>query len=85
MGYYTKLIEASASKDTMTGHWEMMGIKTTIPFQTFTENGFPSSLIKALERETGRSVIGNKAARGTEILSELAQQADETGFPWYML
>lgn len=79
IGYYTKLIEASASKDTMAGHWEMMGIKTTIPFQTFTEKGFPSSLIRALECETVRSVIGNKAASGTEILSELAQQADETG------
>ena len=73
-GYAMKLREKSAGKDTMTGHWEMMGIHTTKPFITFTDTGFPSELIEALERESGRRVIGNKAASGTEILDELAEQ-----------
>ena len=45
LAYYTKMNEISNGKDTMTGHWEMMGIKTTIPFKTFTKNGFPPELI----------------------------------------
>lgn len=77
LGYYTKLMEASAGKDTMTGHWEMMGIRTDHPFITFTETGFPVELIQALEKETGYHVIGNKAASGTQILDELAQQAQQ--------
>ena len=72
--YSLRLRETSAGKDTMTGHWEMMGIKTTTPFQTFTETGFPLSLIKELEEKTGYKVIGNKAASGTEILVELGEQ-----------
>ena len=73
-GYALRLRERSAGKDTMTGHWEMMGIHTTKPFITFTDTGFPPELIEALERESGRQVIGNKAASGTEILDELAEQ-----------
>ncbi len=72
--YCMRLKEASAGKDTMTGHWEMMGIYTTKPFQTFTDTGFPQSLIDELEEKTGHKVIGNKAASGTEILKELGQQ-----------
>ncbi len=72
--YCMRLKEASAGKDTMTGHWEMMGIYTTKPFQTFTDTGFPQSLINELEEKTGHKVIGNKAASGTEILKELGQQ-----------
>ena len=68
---YGKLRERSAGKDTMTGHWEMMGLLTTEPFQTFTDTGFPPELIRELERRTGREIIGNKAASGTEILEEL--------------
>lgn len=71
-GYALRLRERSAGKDTMTGHWEMMGIHTTSPFITFTDTGFPPELLEALERESGREVIGNKAASGTEILDELA-------------
>lgn len=71
---YAKLNEMSRGKDTMTGHWEMMGIYTEKPFQTFTENGFPPELIEELERRTGRKVIGNKSASGTEILEELAEE-----------
>ena len=74
LGYYCAMNEASNGKDTMTGHWEMMGIHTTKPFVTFTETGFPQELIDALEKEFGKEVIGNKSASGTEILEELAEQ-----------
>ena len=69
-----KLRERSAGKDTMTGHWEMMGLYTTEPFQTFTDTGFPPELIARLEELTGREIVGNKAASGTEILEELGEQ-----------
>lgn len=72
--YCMRLKEASAGKDTMTGHWEMMGIYTTKPFVTFTDTGFPKELIDQLEKETGHKVIGNKAASGTEILKELGEE-----------
>jgi phosphopentomutase len=72
--YAAKLLEASKGKDTMTGHWEMMGILTTSPFITFTETGFPQELIDELEEKTGYKVIGNKAASGTEILKELGEE-----------
>ena len=72
LGYYAKLNETSNGKDTMTGHWEMMGLNIEKPFQTFTETGFPPELIAELEARTGRKVIGNKSSSGTEILDELA-------------
>lgn len=74
LGYYCAMNEASNGKDTMTGHWEMMGIHTTKPFVTFTETGFPKELIDELERQFGKEIIGNKSASGTEILDELAEQ-----------
>lgn len=74
LAYYTKLRERSRGKDTMTGHWEMMGLEVTTPFQTFTDTGFPPELIAELERRTGRKIIGNKSASGTEILDELAAE-----------
>ena len=76
---YAKLNERSAGKDTMTGHWEMMGLHTTKPFITFTETGFPRELLDELEKRTGHKVIGNKAASGTEILDELAEEEIATG------
>ncbi|CCV64468.1 Phosphopentomutase [Alteracholeplasma palmae J233] len=79
LAYYSKIQEASLGKDTMTGHWEMMGLYITKPFQTFTDNGFPDELIKELEEKTGRKVIGNKAASGTDILVELGEQHMKTG------
>ena len=79
LAYYTKLKEASTGKDTMTGHWEMMGLHITKPFQTFTEHGFPQELIDELSRRTGRVIIGNKSASGTEILEELAEEEIATG------
>ncbi|HLR15031.1 MAG TPA: phosphopentomutase [Bacillota bacterium] len=77
-GIYTKMQEASVGKDTMTGHWELMGLRIDEAFQTFPE-GFPADLIQALERETGRKVIGNKPASGTVILDELGKEHMETG------
>ncbi len=79
MGYYTYLNEASTGKDTMTGHWEMMGLYITKPFQTFTETGFPKELLEELSKRTGRTIIGNKSASGTEILEELAEEEIATG------
>ena len=79
LGYYAKLNEKSIGKDTMTGHWEMMGLEITSPFQTFTETGFPPELIAELEARTGRKVIGNKSASGTEILDECALDEIEKG------
>ena len=76
---YYALNEASNGKDTMTGHWEMMGIKTEKPFITFTDTGFPPELIQELEEKTGRKVIGNKAASGTEIIEELGEEQLRTG------
>lgn len=79
LGYYGKLREKSRGKDTMTGHWEMMGLEVKKPFKTFTENGFPPELIAELERRTGHKVIGNKSASGTEILDELGEEEIATG------
>ncbi len=79
LGYYTYLYEASTGKDTMTGHWEMMGLHITKPFLTFTETGFPKELLNELSERTGRVIIGNKSASGTEILEELAEEEIATG------
>ena len=79
MARYAKLNERSLGKDTMTGHWEMMGIYTDKPFRTFTETGFPQELIEELEKRTGRKIIGNKSASGTEILEELAEEEIQKG------
>lgn len=78
-GYYGKMDELSRGKDTMTGHWEIMGIHTTSPFKTFTDTGFPNELIKELIEKTGHKIIGNYAASGTEILKELGQEHINTG------
>jgi phosphopentomutase len=79
VGYYAALRETSASKDTMTGHWEMMGLEVKTPFKTFTDKGFPPDLIAELEKRTGHKVIGNKSASGTEILEELGEEEIATG------
>lgn len=78
-GCFTRLKEASTGKDTMTGHWEMMGLHITKPFKTFTENGFPRELLDELSARTGHVIIGNKSASGTEILEELAEEEIATG------
>ena len=79
MARYTALGETSNGKDTMTGHWEMMGIYTEKPFITFTETGFPRELIDEMEKRCGKRVIGNKSASGTEIIEELGEEEIQTG------
>ena len=79
LGYQAALRERCNGKDTMTGHWEIMGIETKKPFKTFTEHGFPKELIEELEKRTGHKVIGNKSASGTEIIDELGEEEIATG------
>lgn len=79
IGRYMRMGEASNGKDTMTGHWEMMGIRTQKPFQTFTDTGFPPELIAELEKRCGKRVIGNKSASGTAIIEELGEEEINTG------
>ncbi|MEC0184731.1 phosphopentomutase [Paenibacillus peoriae] len=78
LAYWTKMQEASNGKDTMTGNWEIMGSIVDKPFQVFP-NGFPAPLVEHLERESGRKIIGNKPASGTEILEELGEEHMKTG------
>lgn len=78
-GYQLRLIETSVGKDTMTGHWEMMGLNITKPFKTFTDTGFPQELLDELSRRTGHKIVGNKSASGTEILDELGEHEIATG------
>lgn len=76
--FYTKMQEASNGKDTMTGHWEIMGLYIDTPFRVFPD-GFPDELISRIEEKTGRKVIGNKPASGTEIIMELGEEHMKTG------
>jgi phosphopentomutase len=78
LAFYTKMMEASNGKDTMTGHWEIMGLNIQTPFRVFPE-GFPDELLSELEERTGRKIIGNKPASGTEILDELGEEHMKTG------
>jgi phosphopentomutase len=78
MAVYTRMMEASNGKDTMTGHWEMMGLNIQTPFRVFPD-GFPEELINELEKRTNRKMIGNKPASGTEILDELGEEHIKTG------
>ncbi len=79
MGYYCIAKPKSNGKDTLTGHLEMMGVYTDVPFKTFTDTGFPPKLIKEIEMKTGRKVIGNCNASGTEIIKELGEESIKTG------
>ncbi|WP_342509758.1 phosphopentomutase [Sporosarcina sp. FSL K6-2383] len=76
--YYGKMEEASVGKDTMTGHWEIMGLNIDKPFKVYP-NGFPQELIDELEQRTGRKVICNQPASGTEVLDEYGAEHMETG------
>lgn len=78
LGYYTKLEEVSVGKDTMTGHWEIMGLNIQTPFRVFPD-GFPDALLKQIEDFSGRKIVGNKPASGTAILDEYGQHQLETG------
>ena len=77
-GYWTKLQEVSAGKDTMTGHWEIMGLKIETPFRVF-ENGFPQELIEQIKEFSGRKVVCNAPYSGTEVLDDFAQHQIDTG------
>ncbi len=79
-GYYGRLEESSTGKDTITGHWEMMGIRTTIPFKTYP-NGFPDDFIEEFEKTIKRKVLGNYPASGTEIIEKLGSEHEKTGMP----
>ena len=79
LAHFMKMKEASVGKDTMTGHWEMMGLKIETPFQTFTDTGFPQELLDELTEKTGHKIVGNKSASGTEILDELGEHQMKTG------
>ncbi|SEH82698.1 phosphopentomutase [Halobacillus karajensis] len=76
--HFTTMVEASNGKDTMTGHWEIMGLYIDQPFRTFPE-GFPDELLKQIKEKTGRGIVGNKPASGTEILKELGEHHVKTG------
>ncbi|KIL17086.1 Phosphopentomutase [Bacillus pumilus] len=78
LAYYGKMQEASNGKDTMTGHWEIMGLYIDTPFRVFPD-GFPDELLNELKEKTGRGIIGNKPASGTEILDELGEEHMKTG------
>ena len=78
-GNFTKMNEISVGKDTMTGHWELMGLKIEEPFITFTDTGFPDELLDELSRRTGRGIVGNKASSGTVILDEYGEHQIKTG------
>lgn len=78
VGYYTKLEEVSAGKDTMTGHWEIMGLNIQTPFRVFP-NGFPDALLKKIEDFSGRKIVANKPASGTEIIDEYGEHQLKTG------
>lgn len=75
-----RLAEVSRGKDTVTGHWEMMGIRTDVPFPTYP-NGFPPDVLNAFEQIVGRGILGNKPASGTEIIKELGTEHLRTGKP----
>ena len=70
LAYTARLEEVSNGIDTMTGHWEMMGLHITKPFKTFTETGFPKEFIDLFEEKTGRKCVGNYAESGTKILDD---------------
>ncbi|MFO3703373.1 phosphopentomutase, partial [Staphylococcus felis] len=76
--YYTKLSEASVGKDTMTGHWEIMGLNIHKPFKVYP-NGFPDELIEQIESVTGRKVVANRPASGTQIIDEWGEHQMKTG------
>ncbi len=80
IGAFGKLKEMSRGKDTITGHWELCGLETKIPFKTYPK-GFPKEFIKAFEDKIGTKCIGNKTASGTVIIDELGAEHEKTGYP----
>ncbi|EJO7183535.1 phosphopentomutase [Staphylococcus pseudintermedius] len=78
LAYYTKLSEASVGKDTMTGHWEIMGLNIMQPFKVYPE-GFPEELVQEIEQLSGRKVVANRPASGTQIIDEWGEHQMKTG------
>ena len=78
--YYTIARPTNPGKDTLTGHYELMGVRNLVPFKQFTENGFPRELLDQIENITQRRVIGNKNANGLDIINELGERQLEYGF-----
>ena len=76
--YTTRLHETSNGKDTMTGHWEMMGVNTQKAFKTFTDTGFPKELLDEITKQTGYELMGNIAASGTEIIKQMGEEHMKT-------
>ncbi len=79
LGYYNVLHESSVGKDTLTGHWELMGLHVDTPFVVFTDTGFPKELLDELSEKTGHGWLGNYSASGTEIIKELEKEHIKTG------
>lgn len=80
LGAYGRMVEISAGKDSVTGHWEMAGLPVEQPFATFP-NGFPRDLIAEFERRIGRRSLGNVVASGTAIIEDLGPEHLRTGCP----
>ncbi|GMG64649.1 phosphopentomutase [Tetragenococcus halophilus] len=78
LGYYGKMTEISAGKDSMDGHWEMMGLPVTQPLDFFPE-GFPDELLAKIADFSGRKIVGNRPASGTKIIEKLGEHQLETG------
>jgi len=76
---FGKMEELSVGKDTLTGHWELMGLEVLTPFPSFTDTGFPQELIDKIEEESERKVVGNISASGTEIIKELGEEHIKEG------
>lgn len=76
--FFTKLSEASVGKDTMTGHWEIMGLNIMQPFKVYPD-GFPDELVQEIEALTGRKVVANRPASGTQIIDEWGEHQMQTG------
>ena len=74
VGAFGRAAEKSSGKDTISGHWELMGVISENRFETYTENGFPSELIEDFEKRIGTKTLGNYAASGTEIIKQLGAE-----------
>lgn len=80
-GSFGKMAEVSKGKDTITGHWEIAGIYTEIPFKTYPD-GFPKSFIEEFEQAIGVGVLGNYPTSGTEVIEKLGPEHEATGKPY---